>query len=244
MFRYILIINCLVISQVAFACNSEDEISKFMKENGKLSNEQLVELSDKSVLAQAYLGIRFTYGDVYPNDAKESIRWFSQASSNGCTYADYELGMIYFTGRYGKPNYIEAYKYFIKSEGFNHWVNIGLGEIYARGLGVPKNPEKAFAYFLSQPSKESSLGKVWLALMLFDWEGIIPDHEQAKIYITDAAQDGLPEAQFALGNYYEEGKYNFRKDIPESIKWYKKAAEQGFLEAKIKINFLKDSNAR
>ena len=51
------------------------------------------------------------------------------------------------------------------------------------------------------------------------------------------AANGDAEAQFNLGVFYENG-YGVTKDYTEAVKWWRKAAEQGDAEAKIKLNDL------
>ena len=53
--------------------------------------------------------------------------------------------------------------------------------------------------------------------------GLGPGIEGCK---RDAAA-GNPNAQFALGGFYERGQMGLSQNYEESAKWYRKAAEQG-----------------
>ena len=49
------------------------------------------------------------------------------------------------------------------------------------------------------------------------------------------AANGDADAQFNLGKRYYKGE-GVTKDFAEAVRWYRKAAEQGVAEAKIKLN--------
>lgn len=49
---------------------------------------------------------------------------------------------------------------------------------------------------------------------------------EAVKWYRNAAEQGYPDAQFALGFMYENGK-GIEEDDAEAMRWYRKAAEQG-----------------
>ena len=51
------------------------------------------------------------------------------------------------------------------------------------------------------------------------------------------AEQGDSSAQFALGQAYQNGWWNFRKNQVEARKWYVKAAERRHAEAQYKVGF-------
>lgn len=57
------------------------------------------------------------------------------------------------------------------------------------------------------------------------------DYVEAAKWFRLAAEQGLAEAQHALGSFYEDGT-GVEQDYTEAVKWYKKAAEQGYRSAK------------
>ncbi len=120
-----------------------------MKKNRNSSYEELVELSVKSIKAQAYLGMRFFYSEKHGIDQEKAEYWLLKASSNGCSFADAELGYFYFLGKNGIPDYEKSFKYLLRAENFSPVVNIGIGDSYAKGRGVKKDPEKAIEYLLT-----------------------------------------------------------------------------------------------
>jgi hypothetical protein len=53
----------------------------------------------------------------------------------------------------------------------------------------------------------------------------------------EAAEQGLPEAQFYIGNMYYEGDM-IPKDYNKAVKWFRMAAEQGFPNAQFKMGVM------
>src|SRR5690349_19754359 len=51
------------------------------------------------------------------------------------------------------------------------------------------------------------------------------------------AQKGGAQAQFELGNTFYFGRLNVAKDSAEAVKWYRKAAEQGFAPAEYRLGY-------
>ena len=50
------------------------------------------------------------------------------------------------------------------------------------------------------------------------------------------------KAQYRLGQIYEEGRREIKKDLAEARKWYEKAAAQGHKEAQAALDKLAISN--
>ncbi|NOX91736.1 MAG: tetratricopeptide repeat protein [Gammaproteobacteria bacterium] len=55
--------------------------------------------------------------------------------------------------------------------------------------------------------------------------------------LTDEASNGDTLAQYYLGKKYEYGR-GVKQDTDEAIKWYKKAATQGLVEAQVKLGYM------
>ncbi|MCK5232555.1 MAG: sel1 repeat family protein, partial [Desulfobulbaceae bacterium] len=56
------------------------------------------------------------------------------------------------------------------------------------------------------------------------------NHEKARIWFRNAAEQGYHPAQLNLGLMYENG-YAIKRDLEKAEHWYKKAAEQGSVQA-------------
>jgi hypothetical protein len=60
---------------------------------------------------------------------------------------------------------------------------------------------------------------------------------QESASLKNKAEKGDAESQFRLGRMYDEGD-GITKDLSEAVKWYRKAAEQGSLEAQVALGDL------
>jgi TPR repeat protein len=64
-----------------------------------------------------------------------------------------------------------------------------------------------------------------LGACYLDGRGIAQDKKEALKWFRKAADQGLPEAQYELGQLYQSGE-TVEKDRIESLKWYVLAANQ------------------
>lgn len=60
------------------------------------------------------------------------------------------------------------------------------------------------------------------------------DYETAIGEWRPLAEEGVPEAQHHLGILYDNGQGVFRDDV-EAVKWYRRAAEQGYASAQFNL---------
>ncbi len=68
--------------------------------------------------------------------------------------------------------------------------------------------------------------------------GVPKDQAAALDWYTRGANAGHAEAQFALGEAYEKGRFGVAKDKAQALEWYKKAAAQGHKAAANKVRDL------
>jgi TPR repeat protein len=83
-------------------------------------------------------------------------------------------------------------------------------------------------------ANEGSVIAQYNLAMLYTLENDNQENEKAYEWILKAANNGHPYSQFHLGTMYEKGivvKHNFKK----ADKWYEKAAQNGLLLAKKKL---------
>ena len=62
------------------------------------------------------------------------------------------------------------------------------------------------------------------------------DHAEAMRWSRLAAEQGVAEAQFNLGQGYSEGQ-GVAQDGVEAVRWFQKAAEQGYRLAQFNLGF-------
>ena len=111
-----------------------------------------------------------------------------------------------------------------------------LGELLISGNGAKPAPADAAKWFskgaeANHPRSQFNLAR----LLLVGAEGVPSDKEKAKFLLRQAAEGGLPDAQYALGQQFEseligDGK-GLDPDLSEPRKWYEKAAAKNHPDA-------------
>ena len=178
----------------------EDIITKTNISSKDLQDFLLLELDE---------GINFSY----------QIR--NLANTNNA-FANYQIGLEYYRGEVtGRPDYIEAYKYFKKASEYNHpsayWMIANM--IYEKKLDLPTS------YLIDCLNKSISLGNTasinTLGLCYLNGIGVKQDKEKALESFHKSASKNYAYAYNNLGHYYEDIDYN------KSIEFYKISANLG-----------------
>lgn len=89
------------------------------------------------------------------------------------------------------------------------------------------NPNIAIKSWSDKKDNESELN---VGLCYIVGYGCTKDYKKAIKYISNAANNGVPVAQYLLGVCYDNG-FGITQDLESATNWYKLAAEQGVLEA-------------
>ena len=100
-----------------------------------------------------------------------------------------------------------------------------LGDYYYNGLGVAKDSVEAVKWYRKAADQGHEQSRRQLEL--------IDTFERAKA----RAEKGDREAQHNLGDYYYNG-LGVAKDSVEAVKWYRKAADQGHEQSKLKLELI------
>ena len=98
------------------------------------------------------------------------------------------------------------------------------GMMYNNGIGVSRNPQKAFEWFRKAADAGDPLGAYKLGCYYGGQFNVVAvDLAKALEYKLIAAKAGYDRAQHDVGiRYCEKGNYG------ETIKWWKMSAEQGY----------------
>lgn len=163
---------------------------------------------------------------------EEAISYLSQAAEAGHLMAYTTLGSIF---HYVTKNYAEA----------DHWYRQGaelgsasaqvhLGELIRAGLGVEKDPRRAYDWYKKAADQGYALGESRIGELYDQGLGVAADPGQAAEWYGKAAEKQLPQAQFFLGRLYRDGR-GVAADIGEALHWMTRAANQGFGRAQIAV---------
>ena len=103
---------------------------------------------------------------------------------------------------------------------------IQVGNRYAFGQGVPRDPDRAMEWFKKAADKGSAEGQYRLGGM-YDVGRISKQAPETAItWYTMAAKQNYPDAEYRLGVMYEQGR-GVQADYITAGKWYLRAAEHG-----------------
>jgi cell division septation protein DedD len=156
---------------------------------------------------------------------------FKRLADAGNPRAQYNLGVMYLSGRGVEQDFVAAAEWHRKAaeQGLAE-AQHGLGTMYYRGDGVTQDFIEAAKWFRLAAEQDLPNAQFNMSVMHFNGQGVRKDSLEVVKWISMAAANGQKDAMFRLGNMYEEGSL-FTKDKREALRWYRRAAEAGRQEA-------------
>jgi len=106
-----------------------------------------------------------------------------------------------------------------------------IGEIYAKGLGVPLNMQSAANWYQMASEKGDPLATFELAMLYQDGSGVPKDRKRAAELFKTAADAGNMMAKYNLGLLHIEGTY-VEPSLTKAAALIGEAAESGIAEAR------------
>jgi len=161
---------------------------------------------------------------------EEGLAALEKAAEAGHAEAQFQLGTLIREKKISRP-VDDMIKWYTTAADQNHVYAINnLAICYQQGIGVECNFQKAFyllskAFALGDLMAGFNMGQAyWFGL------GVAQDSKKGFDYVEKAAMSGCPNAQYMLGQLFEEGfqdnKINIPTDNDKAIQWYLKAASQ------------------
>jgi len=109
-----------------------------------------------------------------------------------------------------------------------------LAELYSRGLGVPKDQQKAIQLYQDASAKDFTDATFALAVIYKEGKGVKANVSKSLDLFTLAAEKGMSAAQYNLGVMYTNGE-GTRKNYHTAVKWYVKSASQNYTLAQFNL---------
>ena len=136
-------------------------------------------------------GVNAAFG----GDFDTAFREFSVAAESGLDLAQYNLGILYFTGQGVDRNLDQAYRWTLAAAEQGH-VNaqFNLGSLYYEGDGVGQDPEQAMVWYYSAGKAGHPDAAFLLAKMYQEGDTVSEDPVQAHAW-----------ASMAVSNEHQEG---------------------------------------
>jgi TPR repeat protein len=160
-------------------------------------------------------------------DYKKAFDEFSELAKGGDARAQFNLGVMYMTGRGVARDVAVSLEWHRKAaEQKLPAAQHGMGVFYYQGNGVEKDYGEALRWFRLAAAQGFANSQFNIAVMYFNEQGLVRnDLEIVKWVSLAAGQDFVP-ALLRLAEMYEKGIIFTRNDR-EAMAWYARAAARG-----------------
>jgi hypothetical protein len=108
------------------------------------------------------------------------VKWMQLAAEKGNAEAQFDLGVMYETGKGVRQDYRQASEWYRKSAGQKDaQAQTNLGIFYLRGTGVKQDYAEAQKWFREGADGASPYSMKFLGTMFKNGEGVVPDMVEA-----------------------------------------------------------------
>jgi len=171
-------------------------------------------------------------------DDAEVAKLYEEAADGGSIGAQHSLGNMHASGQGVPQNDVEAVKWYRKAaESGDESAQFDLGWMYANARGVAKDEAEAVRWYRKAAERHLSQALIELAQIYVEGRGVPKDESEALKWIavaTKDAENGDAYAAERLGWWYANGPARLQNET-EALKWFRKAADQGFAEAQANL---------
>ncbi len=198
-------------------------------------------------LAMFRAGLAHAKGGKVPQDYALAREFLENAAKAGIADASYELGLIHENGLGGKKNISLAFDAYAGAAATGHRKSVAAlarltPQLSDTDIIRSKVLPTPAAEYLGWYTKASRLGKtpaqLALARIYLRGDGVPQNYGKAAALFRRAAVGGRnSQAQHALAVMLERG-IGGKKDLREALRWYRKAAENGYAPALLNLGFI------
>ena len=185
--------------------------------------------------AQNALGEAYYDGKGVTENLTEAVKWFTKAAEQENAKAEYNLGVCYYYG-YGVQykDRGEAAKWYTKAaEQGLPMAQCNLGICYENGDGVEKNLEETVKWYTKAANQEYARAQYLLGKAYDNGKGVAKNDSEAMKWYLKAVKNNYPQAVSYYGVMLLVGdkQKGVTKNIPEGVKYLRKAADLKNLDA-------------
>jgi TPR repeat protein len=160
-----------------------------------------------------------------PFDYEELVGFLTAAAGWGYPDAQFELGMLYRTGRGVRKDPAEAAMWIEKAAKRGHRESIeALAQMLSVGEGIRADDAEALRLLQKGAQEGDSRAQLALSRRYQEGQGLPTDPGLALDWLTKAAESGLPEARFQLGLRMVQGD-GLPADVKQGVDLINQAAE-------------------
>jgi len=166
-----------------------------------------------------------------PKTETEWKAYFNRLEAGKDAQSAFLLGTYYAAGHpvlsKGKPNHATAFRKYQEAAELGHpEAQYRLGYCFEHKLGVRRaSMDTAFKWYQMAADQEVPEAQLRVGELYYQEQGAFYDKEKAYLYLSKAAERGIPDAQRMLGDCHKLGWGTLRNDVM-ALKWYLIAARQ------------------
>lgn len=203
--------------------------------------QQLLERAAKSGHAYAQYALALLYRQLgEPTYIQPSVQWQQKAAQQGHVEAMYGLGLLYANGQHVRKDQRIARHWLQQAAQRNHaMARFALQDLAAAPQSRPRPVQQAqrpvpqaIPQPTSTPRPMPQQSTVEMQQSQVSLEGKSADE------IRGAAEQGDAAAQMMYGAMFEDGAAGVKKDERQALRWYLKAARQGYPKAQHNLALL------
>lgn len=175
-------------------------------------------------------------------DTIKAFNYYKKSAALGNAKGQFKLGWLYSFGIGVECDYKLSFKYYTQSakQGYlDSYCN--LASMLLNGNGVERNEKKALK-LLTYAAENGHVGaQCNLGALLFGETDLTEGVKWLNLAASDNSCVASYAAQYKLGCYYESLSQGlFVKPYLEALKWYDMAADNGNLEAKQRLDEIRN----
>ncbi|KAG2195791.1 hypothetical protein INT47_005768 [Mucor saturninus] len=175
--------------------------------------------------AQYYIGLIHLNGLGVPVAHDLASWWFDKSVENGCQLGKLELSLMYYKGQCVPKQEKRCIEWLTSLANQNHVPSqVALGYLLSLQGSVLCDYDKAIYWLQKAICLKDSKAQFQMGCMYEAGSGVKKNDKVAFQCFEQAAKQGFPDSQFALGRMYAQA-CGTSQDWNQAIFWYKKCIE-------------------
>lgn len=132
-------------------------------------------------------------------DYETALREFTLAAEEGLMMAQFNLGILYFSGRGTEQNFSEAFRWTAAAAEQGHTqAQFNLGALYYEGQGTERDRQQALTWYLAAANADYAPAQYNVAEMYFQGEGSGQELVRAHAWASRAIENDYEAASDLL----------------------------------------------
>ncbi len=191
-----------------------------------LFEENLAKAQTGDQEAAYEVGIMYLKGQGVGADRGQAAEWLKKAADAGSDAAAAKLSRM-------QANEQEFNRFMKRAEAGDATAQYETGMMYLAGKGIAPDTDLAVSWLGKAAGQGNLKAATRLGMLYLKGDGVDAAPERAVDMLTRASDEEVL-AQYYLGEAYAEG-LGVKRNYPQAIAWYQKAADNGFARAAGKI---------